>query len=252
LRTYDLDIRAILYNLIEKLQQRGDKMDTGKLTQKSQEAIQDAQTRAVRYGHVEIDGEHLLITLLEQREGLLPRLLKKMDIPVDSFKARIEHNLEKRPGVSGPGAEPGKVYVTQRLNKILVKAEDEAKRLKDEYVSVEHLVLAMIDEGISSAAGRTFKEFNVTRERFLKTLTSVRGHQRVTSAMPEETYEALGKYGVDLVAEARLGKLDPVIGRDSEIRRVIRILSRKTKIIRYLSVSPVSARPLSSRGLPKE
>ena len=204
-------------------------MDTGKLTQKSQEAIQDAQTRAVRYGHVEIDGEHLLITLLEQPEGLLPRLLKKMDIPVDSFKARIEHDLEKRPGVSGPGAEPGKIYVTQRLSKILVRAEDEAKCLKDEYVSVEHLALAMIDEGVSFAAGRTFKEFNVTRERFLEALASVRGHQRVTSAMPEGTYEALGKYGVDLVAEARLGKLDPVIGRDSEIRRVIRILSRKTK-----------------------
>lgn len=204
-------------------------MDTGKLTQKSQEAIQDAQTMAVRYGHVEIDGEHLLLTLLEQPEGLLPRLLKKMDIPVDSFKARIEHDLEKRPRVSGPGAEPGKIYVTQRLNKILVKAEDEAKRLKDEYVSVEHLALAMIDEGVSYAAGRTFKEFNVTRERFLKALTSVRGHQRVTSAMPEGTYEALEKYGVDLVAQAKLGKLDPVIGRDSEIRRVIRILSRKTK-----------------------
>ncbi len=204
-------------------------MDTGKLTQKSQEAMQDAQTKAVRYGHVEIDGEHLLLTLLEQPEGLLPRLLKKMDIHVDSFKARIEHDLEKRPRVSGPGAEPGKIYVTQRLNKILVRAEDEAKHLKDEYVSVEHLALAMIDEGVSFAAGRTFKEFNVTRERFLEALTSVRGHQRVTSAMPEGTYEALEKYGVDLVAEARLGKLDPVIGRDSEIRRVIRILSRKTK-----------------------
>jgi ATP-dependent Clp protease ATP-binding subunit ClpB len=131
--------------------------------------------------------------------------------------------------VSGPGVEPGKVYVTTRLNKILLSAQDEAKRLKDEYVSVEHLVLAMIDEGYSTSCGRTFQRFNVTRDRFLQALTSVRGHQRVTSAMPETAYEALEKYGVDLVAEARKNKLDPVIGRDSEIRRVIRILSRKTK-----------------------
>jgi len=204
-------------------------MDPNKLTQKSQEAIHDAQTKAVRYGHIEIDGEHLLLALLEQIDGLLSRLLKKMDVPVDSFRAKIEQDLEKKPRVSGPGTEPGKVYVTQRLNQVLVKAEEEAKYLKDEYVSVEHLILPMIDEGDSSAAGRTFKEFNITRERLLEALTSVRGHQRVTSATPEGTYEALDKYGIDLVAQAKAGKLDPVIGRDSEIRRVIRILSRKTK-----------------------
>ena len=204
-------------------------MDLNRLTQKSQEAIHDAQTKAVRYGHMEIDGEHLLLALLEQSGGLLPRLLNKMDTPVDSFKTRIEESLNKKPRVSGPGTEPGKVYVTQRLDKILVKAEEEAKHLKDEYVSVEHLILPMIDEGDSSAAGRTFKEFNITREKFLKALTSVRGHQRVTSATPEGTYEAMEKYGVDLVAQAKAGKLDPVIGRDGEIRRVIRILSRKTK-----------------------
>jgi len=204
-------------------------MDLNRLTQKSQEAIHDAQTKAVRYGHIEIDGEHLLLALLEQSEGLLPRLLKKMDVPVDSFKIKIEQSLDRKPRVSGPGTEPGKVYVTQRLDKILIKAEEEAKHLKDEYVSVEHLILPMIDEGDSSAAGRTFKEFNITREKFLEALTSVRGHQRVTSATPEGTYEAMEKYGVDLVAQAKAGKLDPVIGRDSEIRRVIRILSRKTK-----------------------
>jgi ATP-dependent Clp protease ATP-binding subunit ClpB len=204
-------------------------MDPNKLTQKSQEAIHDAQTKAVRYGHIEIDGEHLLLALLEQIDGLLPRLLKKMGVPVDSFRAKIEQDLEKKPRVSGPGTEPGKVYVTQRLSQVLVKAEEEAKHLKDEYVSVEHLVLPMIDEGDSSVAGRTFKEFNITRERLLEALTSVRGHQRVTSATPEGTYEALAKYGIDLVAQAKAGKLDPVIGRDSEIRRVIRILSRKTK-----------------------
>jgi len=204
-------------------------MDLNRLTQKSQEAIHDAQTKAVRYGHIEIDGEHLLLALLEQSDGLLPRLLKKMDVPVDSFKIKIEQSLDRKPRVSGPGTEPGKVYVTQRLDKILIKAEEEAKHLKDEYVSVEHLILPMIDEGDSSAAGRTFKEFNITREKFLKALTSVRGHQRVTSATPEGTYEAMEKYGVDLVAQAKAGKLDPVIGRDGEIRRVIRILSRKTK-----------------------
>ena len=204
-------------------------MDLNRLTQKSQEAIHDAQTKAVRYGHIEIDGEHLLLALLEQSDGLLPRLLKKMDVPVDSFKIKIGQSLDRKPRVSGPGTEPGKVYVTQRLDKILIKAEEEAKHLKDEYVSVEHLILPMIDEGDSSAAGRTFKEFNITREKFLKALTSVRGHQRVTSATPEGTYEAMEKYGVDLVAQAKAGKLDPVIGRDGEIRRVIRILSRKTK-----------------------
>ncbi|MCD6571548.1 MAG: ATP-dependent chaperone ClpB [Deltaproteobacteria bacterium] len=204
-------------------------MDINRLTQRSQEALQDAQTKAVRLGHVEIDGEHLLSALLDQPDGLVPRILAKMDIPVESFKAEVEKELQKRPKVSGPGAEPGKVYITQRLNKILVKAEDEAKNLKDEYVSVEHLVFAMIDEGPSTPAGRIFEQFNITRERFLQALTAIRGNQRVTSAMPEQAYEALGKYGLDLVAQASLGKLDPVIGRDAEIRRIIRVLSRKTK-----------------------
>jgi ATP-dependent Clp protease ATP-binding subunit ClpB len=204
-------------------------MDPNRLTQKCQEAIHDAQGIAVRYGHQEIDGEHLLLALLQQPEGLIPRLLNKMDVPVDSLCQELERELERRPKVSGPGAEVGKVYVTQKFNKILVKAEEEAKRLKDEYVSVEHLVLAMLEEGTSAATGRTLKSFNVTRERFLAALVEVRGKQRVQSANPEETYEALERYGRDLVADAERGKLDPVIGRDAEIRRVIRILSRKTK-----------------------
>ncbi len=204
-------------------------MDINRLTQKSQEALHDAQTKALRYGHVEVDGEHLLLALVEQPEGLIPRLLQKMDVPVESFKSAIERELESRPRVSGPGAKPGEVYVTQRLNRVFVAAEDEARRLKDEYVSVEHLVLAMIQEGETTAAGRIFRQFNVTRDRFLQALTSVRGHQRVQSANPEATYEALERYGRDLVEEAQRGKLDPVIGRDAEIRRVIRILSRRTK-----------------------
>ena len=204
-------------------------MDLSKATIKSQEAFQAAQTKAVRYGHQEVDGEHLLLALLEQSEGLIPKLLQRMEISVDAIRQRLDRELEKKPRVSGPGTEPGKVYVTQRLDQLLVKAQDEAKRLKDEYVSVEHLFMAFIDEGSSTPAGRILRDFKITRELLLNTLTSVRGHQRVTSAEPEGTYEALQKYGKDLVQEARSGKLDPVIGRDSEIRRVIRILSRKTK-----------------------
>jgi ATP-dependent Clp protease ATP-binding subunit ClpB len=204
-------------------------MDINKLTQKSQEALQSAQTKALRYGHQEVDGEHLLLALLEQPEGLIPRLLSRMEVPAEPLKAEVERELARRPKVSGPGAEAGKIYLTQRLQQIMVRAEDEAKRLKDEYVSVEHLLLAMIEEGSSSPVGRILASFNLNRNAFLSALTAVRGNQRVTSAMPEVAYEALEKYGVDLVAEARRNKLDPVIGRDAEIRRVIRILSRKTK-----------------------
>ena len=204
-------------------------MDLNRLTQKSQQAVQEAQSTALRYGHVEIDGEHLLLALLEQQDGLLPRLLARMEVPLASLKSALEQALERRPRVSGPGVEAGKIYVTQRLQKLLLQAEDEAKRLKDDYVSVEHITLTLIDEGTSSVAGRLLQQFHVTRESFLAALTAVRGHQRVTSADPETAYEALEKYGMDLVTQARQGKLDPVIGRDAEIRRVVRILSRKTK-----------------------
>jgi len=204
-------------------------MDVNKLTQKSQEALQDAQNMAVRYGHVEIDVEHVLLALVEQSEGLVPRLFVKMDVPMGTFTAEVQKELDGRSRVSGQGVEAGKVFVTQRLSKILVKAKDEALRLKDEYVSVEHLLMAMIDEGKSSPVGRILAQFNVTKDRILQALASIRGNQRVTSDNPETAYEALEKYGVDLVAQAQLGKLDPVIGRDEEIRRVIRILSRKTK-----------------------
>src|SRR3954452_18225632 len=204
-------------------------MDINKLTQKSQEALQSAQTKALRYGHQEVDGEHLLLALLEQPEGLVPRLLARMEAPTEALKAEVERELSRRPKVSGPGAEAGKIYLTQRLQQILIRAEDEAKRLKDEYVSVEHLLLAMVEEGSASPLGKLLAQFGATRDRFLSGLTAVRGNQRVTSAMPEVDYEALEKYGVDLVSEARRNKLDPVIGRDAEIRRVVRILSRKTK-----------------------
>jgi ATP-dependent Clp protease ATP-binding subunit ClpB len=204
-------------------------MDPNKLTQKTQEALHDAQTKALRYGHTEVDVEHLLLALLDQPEGLVPRLLQRAEVDLGSLRAGLESHLEGRPSVSGPGAEPGQVYVSRTLNRILDDAQSEADRLKDEYVSVEHVLLAMIESGSGTAAGRLLKEHGVTRERFLEILTQVRGSQRVTSATPEGAYEALEKYGRDLVEEARTGRMDPVIGRDGEIRRVIQILSRKTK-----------------------
>ena len=204
-------------------------MDLTKLTRKSQEAVQEAQSRAIGYGHAEVDGEHLLLALVDSSDGLLPRMLAGMDVPPEALRRGVEELLGKRPKVSGPGVEAGKIYVTPRFQRMFGSAEQEARRLKDEYISVEHLFLALIGEGHASDAGKVLQRFNVTRERFLGALTGVRGSQRVTSATPEGTYEALAKYGVDLVAQARRGRLDPVIGRDSEIRRVVRILSRKTK-----------------------
>lgn len=204
-------------------------MDMNKLTQKSQEAVQQSQAIALRYGHQEVDGEHLLASLLAQDGGLLPRMLTRMQVDGDVLKSELDKELARQPKVSGPGIEQDKIYVTQRFQKLFLSAQSEAERLKDEYVSVEHLVLALIGEGDKTLAGRILKQFNITRDNFLSVLTQVRGNQSVTSANPEDTYQALEKYGVDLVAEARAGKLDPVIGRDEEIRRVIRILSRKTK-----------------------
>ncbi|WP_326830289.1 ATP-dependent chaperone ClpB [Streptosporangium sp. NBC_01810] len=199
------------------------------LTQKSQEALHDAQTKALRFGNTEVDGEHLLLALLDQPEGLIPRLLSYANVDTDRLRSDLEAELARRPHVSGPGAEPGQIYVTQRLSRLLETAKREADRLKDEYVSVEHLLIALLEEGSSSSAGRLLHDQGLTRDGFLKALTAVRGNQRVTSAMPEVAYEALEKYGRDLVADALSGKLDPVIGRDAEIRRVVQILSRKTK-----------------------
>ncbi|MCM3898026.1 MULTISPECIES: ATP-dependent chaperone ClpB [Gordonia] len=204
-------------------------MDTGSLTEKSREALQEAQNLATRMGHTEVDGEHLLLALVDQQEGLVPRLLEQAGANVDALRSDLERELSRRPKVSGPGATPGQVMITQRLAKLLDAAEREAKRLKDSYVSVEHLVMALSEEGSTSAAGRVLTSHGVTREAFLAALTTVRGNQRVTSATPEGAYEALEKYGRDLVSEGRAGKLDPVIGRDAEIRRVTQILSRKTK-----------------------
>jgi ATP-dependent Clp protease ATP-binding subunit ClpB len=199
-----------------------------RLTTKSQEALHDAQTRALRLGNTEVDVEHLLLALLDQSEGLVPRLLQQAGAESQALKQEVEAELQKRPKVTGPGVAPGQISITRRLAQLFDTAEREAKRLKDEYVSVEHLIIAMLED-TKSPAGRLLNEQGISRDSFLQALTSLRGNQRVTSAMPEVTYEALDKYGRDLVKDARDGKLDPVIGRDSEIRRVVQILSRKTK-----------------------
>jgi ATP-dependent Clp protease ATP-binding subunit ClpB len=204
-------------------------MDPNRLTVKTQEALHDAQTRALRYGHTELDTDHLLLALLEQPEGLIPRLLVRAEADTGALRNALERALEARPSVSGPGASGRQPTISRGLSQVLDEAEKEAERLKDDYVSVEHVLLAMLGSGQAGNAGALLKVQGVQRERLLEILAEVRGAQRVTSATPEATYEALEKYGVDLVAAARSGRLDPVIGRDAEIRRVIQILSRKTK-----------------------
>ncbi len=198
-------------------------MNFQKFTQKSVQAVNNLEKTALEYGNQEIEQEHLLYSLLTQEESLIARLVAKMDIDVTLFKERAEEALNKRVKVSG-----GQPYVGQYLNRALVSAEDEAKRMGDEYVSVEHLFLSLLDNP-SPSMKVLFQENGITRDRFLKALSTVRGNQRVTSDNPEATYDTLNKYGYDLVERAREQKLDPVIGRDAEIRNVIRILSRKTK-----------------------
>jgi ATP-dependent Clp protease ATP-binding subunit ClpB len=204
-------------------------MDLSKFTQKSQEALNEAQAVAIRFGHQQIDVEHLLLALASQENGLVPRLLDRAGIVPQAYVQALEGELDKMPKVSGPGAQPGQIYVTQRLSGVLLKAQEQAKKMQDEYVSVEHILLAILAESPSTTAGQVNRRFKLTPERILAVLTEIRGNQRVTSANPEDTYEALKKYGRDLVEEARKGKLDPVIGRDQEIRRCIRVLSRRTK-----------------------
>jgi ATP-dependent Clp protease ATP-binding subunit ClpB len=204
-------------------------MDLNKFTEKSQAALEEAQAIGTRRQHQAIDVEHLALALLEQEEGLVPRLVEKAGVSPDLLKQKINEGLDRIPRVSGDTKSGQGIHVTQRLNKLLVTAQDEAKKLKDEYVSVEHLVLAMFSEPATSEIGKAFKAVDFRRENFLKALTEVRGNQRVTSANPEATYEALEKYGRDLTRLAAQNKLDPVIGRDAEIRRCIQVLSRRTK-----------------------
>ena len=198
-------------------------MNISKFTQKSMQAVEGCEKLAYEYGNQEIEQEHLLYSLLTIDDSLILKLIEKMEINTAYFLNKVEEAVGKRVKVQG-----GKVYVGQELNKVLITAEEEAKALSDEYVSVEHLFLAMIKHP-NKAVKELFKEFGITRERFLQALSTVRGNQRVTSDNPEATYDTLAKYGQELVEKAREQKLDPVIGRDSEIRNVIRILSRKTK-----------------------
>lgn len=198
-------------------------MNIQKFTQKSVQAVNELEKIAMEYGNQEIEQEHLLYSLLTQEESLIARLISKMNIDDTLFKEQVEQALNKRVKVSG-----GQPYIGQYLNKALISAEDEAKRMGDEYVSVEHLFLSLLDNP-SPSMKELFRENGITRDKFLQALSTVRGNQRVTSDNPEATYDTLTKYGTELVERAREQKLDPVIGRDSEIRNVIRILSRKTK-----------------------
>ena len=203
--------------------------DMNKMTQRAQLALQAGRELAIRFGHQPVDVEHLLYALLTQEDGLVPQILTRANVAVAELQARLEQELASRPQVRGD-TEPGKIYVTQALNEMLVRAADHARRLKDEYLSVEHLLLALTDGAASkTAAGRLLSAAGVDAKGVLRVLKELRGNQRVTSDNPEGQYEALKKYGADLVELARAGKLDPVIGRDEEIRHVIRILSRKTK-----------------------
>ena len=204
-------------------------MDLNKFTQKSQEAVALAQEHALRLGHQQVDAEHLFKALIEQEGGLAPRVLEHAGYNPGAITKSLDEQLARVPRVSGPGTQPGQIYVTQRLNSLLLKAQDLAGSMQDEYVSVEHILLSLLDESPSTGVGRVVQELKLDKNRILDSLTEVRGNQRVTSATPEDTYDALKKYGRDLVQEAASGKLDPVIGRDSEIRRCIRILSRRTK-----------------------
>ena len=203
-------------------------MDINRLTEKAQEALRAAQGGATRLGHQQIDVEHLLLALLDQEGGLARSVLEKTGVDADLVRQRLETELARLPKVSSTTGGTGEVYIAGRLNKVLVQAEDEAKQLKDDYVSVEHILLAIVDEP-SGAAGRILKELGLTRDKLMQALRQVRGSQRVTSQNPEATYEALERYGRDLTKAAAQGKLDPVIGRDEEIRRVIQVLSRRTK-----------------------
>ncbi|MEG0108943.1 MAG: Clp protease N-terminal domain-containing protein, partial [Lachnospiraceae bacterium] len=218
-------------------------MNINKFTQKSVQAVQDCEKLAYEYGNQEIEQEHLLFALLTQEDSLILKLLEKMQIQKELIVNRAQEVLGKRTKVQG-----GQVYVGQYLNQVLIHAEDEAKQMGDEYVSVEHLFLSLLKQP-NKAIKELFKELGITRESFLQTLSTVRGNQRVTNDNPEATYDTLSKYGYDLVERAREQKLDPVIGRDAEIRNVIRILSRKTKNNPVLIGEPGVGKTAAVEGL---
>ena len=204
-------------------------MDINRFTEKSREALTTAQGLAAQYGHQEVDAEHLALALVNQEDGFVPRVLERAGVAPKALVTALEAVLKKRPSVRGPGAEMGTITISQRVAKAIANAEALAKRLRDEYVSVEHIFAELLREPASTGLGQVAADAGLSAEKFTETMMAVRGPHRVTSANPEESYEALSKYGRNLVEAASKGKLDPVIGRDAEIRRVIRILSRRTK-----------------------
>ena len=223
-------------------------MNEQKFTQKSIEVINSAQSLAVENSSMQIEQEHLLYALLNQDNGLISELIKKMGISLNSFTKEVKRVMEGLPGVSGPGREPDKVYVSQDVDKALNVAEKDAQKMKDEYVSVEHIFMGLL-EVPNSHLSEIFRLFSITKDKFLKVLMTVRGNTRVTNDTPEDTYNVLEKYGSELVALARKQKLDPVIGRDEEIRNVIRILSRKTKNNPVLIGEPGVGKTAIAEGL---
>ncbi|MDO5536425.1 MAG: ATP-dependent chaperone ClpB [Desulfovibrionaceae bacterium] len=204
-------------------------MNIEKFTDRAREALSDAQSLANGMGHQETDSAHLALALVRQDNGIVPAILDKMGVPLKAFEVAVEEAVRKRPSVSGLGMEPGKILISQRLAKVIAGAQQEASRMHDEYVSVDHLFCALTDEPSDTPLGRTLGEYRISRTSFQKAMSEQRNGARVTSPTPEDTVEALSKYARDLLKDARDGKLDPVIGRDEEIRRVVRILSRRTK-----------------------
>ena len=223
-------------------------MNEQKFTQKTIEVIKNAQSLAIEHQNVQIEEEHLLYALIDQEDGLIPELIKKIGIDFVVFSNAVKKLVEDMPGVSGPGREAGKVYISQDADKVLVSAEKTADKMKDEYVSVEHIMLGLLDVP-NSHLKDLFRTFNLTKDNFLSALMSVRGNTRVTNDTPEDTYNVLQKYGSELVELARKQKLDPVIGRDEEIRNVIRILSRKTKNNPVLIGEPGVGKTAIAEGL---
>lgn len=204
-------------------------MDINKLTQKSTEVLELAQKIAIKMHHQDVDIEHLTLALITPHDSFVVQIFAKMGVPLNDLRKDIETELNKKPSVTGAGAESGKVFVTARLNRLFIQVEDEAKKMKDDYISVEHFVLGILHSKEANTINEIFKKYKINYRDFLKTLSELRGHQRVSNQNPEGTFQALEKYGRDLVNEAQSGKMDAVIGRDEEIRRVVRILSRKTK-----------------------
>ena len=203
-------------------------MNTNQFTQKTMEALQAAQRLAIEYSNQALEQEHMLVALTQQQDGLIPQLLTKMNVDPGTFETAAAEKVSQLPHLTGSGRDPDKVYISNELDQALTAAEKQAQQMKDEYISVEHVFMGMLQRP-GRVAGELFKQFGITPEKFMQVLSAVRGNQRVTTDNPESTYDALKKYGQDLVEAARANKLDPVIGRDSEIRNVIRILSRKRK-----------------------